>query len=134
MSNERKQILEMLSQGKIGPEDAERLLDRLNTATGTGQSPGSPSDSPQSSPPQFMCIQVDSVEGDKVNVRLPIALVKSGIKLSAMMPKEAAATMTKNGVDFSQLSALTGDELATALRNMVIDVSSHGDQVKIFCE
>jgi hypothetical protein len=68
-------------------------------------------------------------------VRLPLALLRSGIKLTAMMPKNAAEAISKNGVDFSQLNALSGDDLLEALRAMQIDVQSNeGDVVKIYCE
>ncbi len=145
MSNERKQVLDLLAEGKISSEDAERLLDRLAGSASTGDagassagsSTAAPSGSgqPPTAAPKFMCVHVDSHEGDQVNVRLPLALVRSGIKLSAFLPREAAETMSKNGVDFSQLSGLSGDDLIEALRHMQVDVVSHeGDQVKVYCE
>lgn len=132
MQDERKQILEMVAKGKISAEDAERLLDRL--AATTSASPSPPSE-PNGAPLRFMRVHIDSDEGDKIDVRLPINLLRSGIKLSAMMPKEAVEAMSSNGVDFSQLTSLSGDEFMNAMRNLTIDVTSHeGDQVRIFCE
>jgi hypothetical protein len=143
MTNERRQVLELLSQGKVSAEEAEQLLERVEASGGSrtsggaaaGAAIGSPATSGSPGTPKFMCVHVDTHEGDEVKVRLPLALVKSGIKLSAMLPKEAAEAMSKNGVDFSQLSTLGGADLVDALRDMQIDVSSHeGDQVKIYCE
>jgi hypothetical protein len=82
-----------------------------------------------------MCVHVDSADGDKVDVRVPIGLIRTGIKLSAMMPRKVSDAMAKKGLDLSQLSSLSGDELIEALRTMVVNVASHdGDQVKIYCE
>jgi hypothetical protein len=52
-----------------------------------------------------------------------------------MMPRKVSDAMAKKGLDLSQLSSLSGDELIEALRTMVVNVASHdGDQVKIYCE
>ncbi len=37
MSQERKQVLEMLAEGKLSPEDAERLLDKLGKSNRTSE-------------------------------------------------------------------------------------------------
>ena len=134
MPHERKQVLDLLAQGKITPEEAERLLDKLEAAPTAEKSARSEA-TPSSSKPKFICIHVDGNKGDKVDLRFPLALVRTGIKLSALVPKEAADAMAKNGVDLSQLSKLSEDELSDALRTMAVDVASHkGDQVKIYCE
>jgi hypothetical protein len=134
MQNERKQVLQLLAEGKISADDAERLLDKLASTTGGADSPPVSRLSVDKGP-KFMRVLVDSCEGDQVDIRLPIGLLRSGISLSAMMPREAAEAMKKNGVDFSQFNGLSGDEFMSALRSMTIDVCSHdGDQVKIYCE
>jgi hypothetical protein len=134
MPHERKQVLDLLAQGKITPEEAERLLDKLEAAPTAEKSARSEA-TPSSNKPKFICIHVDGNKGDKVDLRFPLALVRTGIKLSALVPKEAADAMAKNGVDLSQLSKLSEDELTDALRTMAVDVASHkGDQVKIYCE
>jgi hypothetical protein len=133
MSTERKQVLDLLAEGKITSEEAMRLLDRIGESGQTGANAAP--ESSASGLPKFMCVRVDTHEGDEVNVRIPLALLRTGIKLSAMMPKNAAEAMAKNGVDLSQLSALSGDELLNALRAMQVDVASHeGDLVKVYCE
>ena len=134
MPHERKQVLELLAQGKITAEEAERLLDKLAAAP-TSEESTRPGTMPSSSGPKFICIHVDGNKGDKVDLRFPLALVRTGIKLSALVPREAADAMAKNGVDLSQLSKLSEDDLTNALRTMAVNVASHkGDQVKIYCE
>jgi hypothetical protein len=139
MSNDRKQVLEMLAAGKITADEADRLLERLAVAGGSSGARAEESTSlterKEGRELKFMCIHVDSDEGDKVDVRVPIGLLRTGIKLSAMLPKEAAEAMSHNGVDFSQLSALSGSDLLDVLRDMTVDVNAaDGTKVQVYCE
>jgi hypothetical protein len=132
MNTEKKQVLDMLAAGKISSEEASRLLEKLET-----QRSISPSESPKShrSKLKYLRILVDSADGDKVNIRVPLALVRTGIKLSTMMPSHASEKIREKGIDLTQLSSLEGDELTEALRELAVDVdSSDGDTVRIFCE
>lgn len=135
MSSDRKKVLELLAERKISADDAERLLERLGSEDESGPLESKGSASAPRRAPRFMCIHVDSADGDQVNVRLPIVLVQSGIKLSALVPKSAVEAVQKNGVDLSELSHLDGDALMDALAEMTVDVQSQeGDTVRIYCE
>jgi hypothetical protein len=127
MSTERRQILDMLAQGKISAEDAERLLAKLEAP---------PEAAPvKAASPKFLRVQVDSEDGDKVNIRVPLSLVRTGVKLTAMMPREAGDTLKEKGIDLSQIAGLQGDALTDALRDLSVDVQSEdGDKVRIYCE
>ncbi len=79
---------------------------------------------------------VDGTDGDKVNIRVPLALVRTGIKLSTMLPSTVSAKIKEKGIDLSPLSALQEDELMKALEEadrQNVD-SANGDTVRIFCE
>ena len=119
MSQERMQVLEMLAQGKITVDEAERLLERLEPAgagarsadadapTEAGEPGPGGSVAPQPRPaglPKYLRVVVDSADGDKVNVRVPMALVRTGIKLSTLMPRHASEELSERGIDLSQLS------------------------------
>jgi hypothetical protein len=135
MKEERKQILEMLSQGKISAEDAERLMDKLESGDAGDKpfAPGPPAEIP--SKPKYLRVHVDSSDGDKVNVRVPLALIRTGIKLTTVLPDNVNDELGKKGVDLSKLSELEGDELYESLRELQVDVDSgDGDVVRIFCE
>lgn len=160
MSEERKQVLEMLAEGKISADEAERLLSKMEILFGGAnargfEKPDSGTRAGQSEPTaakivktidlgdgggkrkalKYLRVLVDSSDGDVVNVRVPLALVRTGIKLSAVLPSEANERLSKKGVDLSQLNDLTGDDLIEALRELNIDVdSANGDKVRIFCE
>jgi len=134
MNEERKQILDMLAQGKITAEDAERLIDKLAAGDARDAStPAAAADQP--SKPKYLRVLVDSSDGDKVNVRVPLALIRTGIQLTAVLPNDVNEKLRGKGVDLSNLSELDADELYEALRELHVDVdSSDGDTVRVFCE
>jgi hypothetical protein len=80
-------------------------------------------------------VLVDSSKGDKVNIRVPLSLVRAGIKLKAVMPEHARQQLSEKGIDLSNLGGLEGEELLQALRELNVDVdAADGDKVRIFCE
>ena len=162
MSQERRRVLDLLAEGKITAEEAERLLEKLGQSH-VGRSvfeagrPGSESEDVSSDPPgsstgtpsegpeyrqtgkagqvKYLRVVVDSSDGDKVNIRVPLALVRTGIKFHTMLPEEARQKLHSKGIDFSQLNGLQGEELMDALRELTVDVdSASGDVVRVFCE
>lgn len=138
MKNEsQKKILEMLSEGKISVEEATALLSRLGGTKEQEEveTPETESEGVSRKVPKYLRVVVDSADGDKVNVRVPLSLIKTGIKLSALVPGNAADQISSHGVDLSNLSSLDGDELIKALNDLQIDVESgDGDTVKVFTE
>lgn len=138
MKNEsQKKILEMLSEGKINVEEATALLSRLGGGKEQEEveTPEGDTGGGARKAPKYLRVVVDSADGDKVNVRVPLSLIKTGIKLSALVPGNAADQISSHGVDLSNLSSLDGDELIEALNELQIDVESgDGDTVKVFTE
>ncbi len=137
MSTERRQVLEMLAQGKITAEDADRLIERLAASEESPEDRGDGATGPASRPrnPKFLRVVVDGKDGEKVNIRIPLALVRTGIKLSAMMPAQASEKLSAKGIDLTELSSLKGEDLMNALRELSVDVdSTQGEKVRIFCE
>lgn len=89
----------------------------------------------RSGTPKYLRVLVDSADGDKVNVRVPLALVRTGIKLTALLPSDATQKLGEKGIDFSHLAELNGEEMVEALRELNIDVdTAQGDSVRVFCE
>jgi len=136
MMEERKQILEMLAQGKITADDAERLLDKLGTGETDRSSSGPAPASRQSGvKPKYLRVHVDSSDGDKVNIRIPLALIRTGIKLTTLLPEHANEKLGEQGVDLSKLSELDQKELYETLSELQVNVDSEdGDTVRVFCE
>lgn len=135
MREERKQILDMLAQGKISAEDAERLLEKLEAGEAGDTPTTSAVTHERPSKLKYIRVHVDSADGDKVNIRVPLALIRTGIKLTAVLPDHVTDKLGEEGVDLSKFSELDGEELEQALRDLQVDVDSgDGDVVRIFCE
>jgi hypothetical protein len=146
MNSEEKQVLDMLAQGTITADEAERLLERLSGpaagASPTGSAPPTPGATATTSEPRrsgaaakFLRITIDDADGDKVNVRVPLELMRTGIQLGAMLPPETRKKLDAKGIDLSKLGGTEGESLVEALRELTVDVdSANGDRIHIFCE
>lgn len=75
-------------------------------------------------------IVVDSEEGDRVRVNLPMALVKVAIETGVSMPQINGSEALKN-IDFAQIFTLVENG---AIGNLVEVDSADGDTVRIFVE
>ena len=145
MSEDRSRILNMLAEGKINAEEAERLLDALGGNSGTTAGTSGPAITGDPGPliealPKYLYVKVLAENGDNVDVKIPIALVRSGLKLTSLIPPQAMDqindSMSEHGmsVDFSNLKPEDIDELVEALREMEINVNStNGDKVRVYC-
>ena len=133
MNEERRQILNMLAEGKITAEEAERLMDRLEAGQPREATPSADSERPAKL--KFLRVFVDSSDGDKVNIRVPLALIGTGVKLAAVLPNDVNQKLGEKGFDLGKLSEMDTEELYKALRELEVDVdSSDGDTVRICCE
>ena len=112
-SEKRSRILEMLTEGKVSPEEAERLLDAVEFEVPSGRDGGSwPEDLPK-----YLYVRVEPKDGatdaDQVKVTVSLALVKAGINFFTLLPKEARedvqGAMSEKGVDFD-LGKMSGAE------------------------
>ena len=143
MSEESKKILEMLAEGKISVDEAERLLKALGSTDAPKKKhkgieiikqicddkPG------KKGAPRFLRVKVDSKDGDEVDVKLPLALVKAGLKLSSVMPKGTEEKLLEKGIDLANLAELNSEEFIEALEELEINVESgDGDEVFIYAE
>jgi hypothetical protein len=145
MSEDRSRILKMLAEGKITAEEAEGLLDALASGAGAKTSPAEPAIKGDPAPllealPKFLYVKVNAANGDNVDVKIPIALVRSGLKLTSLIPPQAMdqinESMSEHGmsIDFANLKPEDIDELVEALREMEINVdSTDGDKVRVYC-
>jgi len=145
MSESRKKILEMLAQGKISADEAYRLLGACGEE---GPEKSSRAEPDSKVKPKYLRVTVlpgkhceDPDHADRVNVRIPMSLVRAGIKLTALIPPEAldkANTALKDkGINFDVRNIKPEDleDLMEAMGDMQVDVeSAKGEVVKVFVE
>ena len=136
MSEERKKILEMLSQNKITAEEAEKLLSAISKDSGTGTSA-------IKEEVKYLRVMVepgpDSNNQDRVNIRVPLKLIRAGLKLAALIPKSAQSQVNdalhEKGIemDFSQIKPEDLENIVRQLDDLTVDVEGK-ESVRIFCE
>lgn len=137
MNEERKKVLEMLAEGKISADEAERLIDALESKA-TETSPQTALTKTLDTLPQYLFVKVDSVDGDKVNIRVPLKLVKAGIKLKALLPQDAQdkinAKLNEKGIDLDDFKAENFKDILDGLSEFEMKVDEKkGDKVRIYC-
>jgi len=147
MSEDRARILNMLAEGKINAEEAERLLDALDSrasapAAGAAAGPAIKGDPSAliAALPKFLYVKVDGKKGENVDVKIPLALVRSGLKLTSLIPPQAMDqindSMSEHGmsIDFNNLKPEDIEELVSALHEMEVNVTSEdGENVRVYC-
>ena len=149
MSEHRRQILQMLAEGKINADEAERLISAIEQPSGSGVSdPGAPSAvRPR---PKYLRVLVDSEDDGghegptKVNVRVPMQLLRAGVRLAGLIPapalSRANSAMQEQGIpiDLSQIKPENLEELVEHLNDLTVDVDQKDAntkvKVRVFCE
>ena len=140
MNEERRKILDMLAQGKITAEEAEKLLDAVGDP-GSGAAAGT--DAAGRRPWKYLRVQVDpgpnSESGDRVNIRVPFKLIRAGLKFAAFIPREAHAKVNQAfkekgmDIDLARITPQDLEEIVSNLDDMTVEVDGK-DTVRIFCE
>lgn len=139
-SEEGRQVLDLLAQGKIDVEQAYRLLRALGDLPGekrggppgtawTAEPPRSPGTPP--GPPgtrgRVLRIRVSEHGKQKVNVAIPLAIARIG-KMKLGGSGFVRAHLSKFGLDLDELLK----EVETAGR--IVDINDDEDRVEIFVE
>ena len=141
MNEERKKILEMLADKKISVEDAEKLLTAVSDRTGeTGAADGDASGKPG---PKYLRVLVEPAPGnqggDRVNIRVPLNLVRAGMKFASFIPPQVQEKinreMKEKGVpfDLSHFNPRDVEALLAQLNDLTVEVEGK-ETVRVFCE
>jgi len=145
MSDSRRQILQMLAEGKISADEADQLI------AATERAPGAAAAEPDEPPrrngrPKYLRVVVDTEDGrvgdkpTKVNIRVPMQLLRAGVRLSSLIPEPARdkvnAAMREQGVafDLNQLKPENLEDLIEQLGDLTVDVDQEKTKVRVFCE
>ncbi|MDE3113197.1 MAG: hypothetical protein KGN00_07505 [Chloroflexota bacterium] len=130
-TEEGRQVLELLAQGKIDAEQAYRLLRAIGDVREDASPPPPPSAERGSEPAagmrgRILRIRVSEHGKPKVNVAIPLAIARVG-KLGRGAGLVSQQLM-KFGLDLDQLLR----EVETAGR--IVDINDEKDRVEIFVE
>jgi hypothetical protein len=158
MNENRRRILEMLAAGKITADEADRLLAALEPESSPamgGFQAGSAGGYGQNGPAvktrsKYLRVLVEADEemtGMKgpttVNVRVPMQLLRAGVRLAALIPQQAHdqldQALNRHGVPLtlSQIKPENLEELIDHLEDLTVDVDGRDGnktKVRVFCE
>jgi hypothetical protein len=155
MNDNRRQILEMLAAGKITADEAERLLAAIEPEPAAtefnGRIPGNgAADTPVKTRAKYIRVLVEADEqmtGMKgpttVNVRVPMQLLRAGVRLASLIPKQAHdqldEALNRHGIPLtlSQIKPENLEELMDHLEDLTVDVEGkegNNTKVRVFCE
>jgi len=149
MSESRRRILEMLGEGKIDADEAERLLEALGSSgSSASAAPDDRSESARSSAgttaPKYLHVQMEAAPGhesghESVNIKIPLVLLKTGMKLKGILPEKARIKISKHlgekGIDLD-LNDFNAEKLncfIAALSDASIDIDADKEKVRIYC-
>jgi hypothetical protein len=142
MSDNQKRILDMLAWGKISADEAQKLLAAIGSGGDEPRSTGSP---PRS--PKYLRVVIqpnpDATKEDdvkRVNVRVPINLIRAGIKFTSLIPAEASEqvneALKEKGINFDVRNLKPEDleELIEALHDLEVDIQNGQEKVHVYVE
>jgi hypothetical protein len=142
MNESRRKILDMLAAGQINADEAERLILAVEKETPAAGSANGSDTRPKPKPRYLRVLVEDNGGGNspKVNVRVPMQLLRSGVKLAALIPDQAFVqvneALQKEGVriDLRQIKPENLEELIDQLDELTVDVDDKDAKVRVFCE
>ncbi|MEV4258696.1 hypothetical protein AB0J52_36525 [Spirillospora sp. NPDC049652] len=143
MNEQRRQILQMLADGKITADEAERLLSALERAR-----PAAPpaAETPPKPRPKYLRVLVEAADGaggdepTRINIRIPLQLLRAGVRLASLVPPQALAkanaALDRSGVpiDLAELKPQHLEDLIEHLDEVLVDIDEADSTVQVFCE
>jgi hypothetical protein len=144
VNEQRKEILQLLAEGKVTPDEAEQLIaalerDQPDTTSASTEVRSKPR-------PKYLRVVVDMAENfdgngpGRVNIRVPLQLLRAGVRLASLIPPQALGKaddeLKKSGMpfDLSQLKPEQLEALIEHLDEVTVEVDQPDTKVHVFCE
>lgn len=115
MNAEKLQILNMISEGKVTPEEGLQLLNAIE-----GDADVKPS---MSKLPKKLKIQVMEGQKVKVNIGIPLSLLKMGINIGKKFAPEAESELSK--IDFEEIIKM----IDSGAEGKLVDIETENGEI-----
>jgi hypothetical protein len=138
MKEERKRILEMLSDGKINVQEANELIETsIKKETVMNLQNRGSSD-------KFIYVSVEPKDTDggrkigRVFVKVPFALIKAGFNIAGLIPKDAQVEINnglkKQGMnfDFTDLNPENVKDIMASLEELTVEVDNEDSLIRVY--
>ena len=148
MSENQRKILEMLANKEISIDEAHRLLSVLEPG---GSTPGGTPEAEAAARTKGKYLRIKVAPGpehehdddaERVNVRIPVSLIRSGMKFTSVLPVRPEVrdkineVLREKGMDFDMrnLKPEDLDQIIEAMSELEVKVVSGKEVVKVFAE
>ncbi|MDQ0462579.1 hypothetical protein QO010_000327 [Caulobacter ginsengisoli] len=139
MNADRRRILDMLADGRISAEEADRLIAALDRDAGpVTVLPAAKARA------KYLRVAVETTDHrgvpSNVNVRVPMQVLRAGVRLAGVIPPQARdkvnAALRERGMDFdiNQLKPENLDDLVDQLEELTVNVDQEATKVRVYCE
>jgi hypothetical protein len=148
--SDSRRILDLLALGKITVDEADQLLRAAGASAAPAATPAAdsaPSAGTEAKPPRkWLRMTVDKAANDgrprrKVNIRVPLSLLRGGMKIGAAFPHIASDAVLRQlrdqGINVAELSKLDVSDFEKALSDLddtTIDVDGGRAQIRFSSE
>lgn len=132
MNENRRKILDMLASGTITADEAERLLLAIDREPAGPAGRQSSTPSPERPRAKYLRVVVESEDGSdgpvRVNTRIPMQLLRAGVRLASLIPAPAREHVNKAmhergiPIDLSQIKPENLEEIVDQLSDLTVDV------------
>ncbi len=138
MAENKKRILELVAENKITVDEAIRLLELVDKPEASSAT--------KKAPKYLRVVIKPSTEGragenvERVNVRVPLALIRAGVKLTSLVPTDVAdkvdTALRDKGISFNLKNLKEEDieQLVEALSDLEVDIEGGTGKVNVYTE
>ena len=134
MNADRRKILDMLAAGNISIDEADLLLghdDAFAAESDTGT-------------PKFLRLVLEprdqASNRRKVDIRVPLGLLRSGVQIARSIPMEKRGPMTialgthSLALDLNGVDAENVDAFMAQFKDLTTDINGKDETLRLFCE
>ncbi|MEV5569836.1 hypothetical protein AB0L06_07295 [Spirillospora sp. NPDC052269] len=143
MDEQHRQVLSLLAEDRITVDEAERLIDALEPER--PETPSGAASHPNPRPKYLRVVvhaeaETGGAEPSRVNIRIPLQLLRAGVRLASLVPPQALAKvneeLSRSGVpiDLTELKPQDVEEFVDQLGGVRVDVDDPSGKVQVFCE
>lgn len=129
MNEELRKILELVEKGTITAVQATELLEAMGLEN-EAKAPVKPQ------PKRFLRIMVLSADGDKINLKLPVSILRSGIDIGKQFGSiRGEAQESLNNMDWDSVMTMIDQMIDDGSTGEIVNINSaDGDKVLILLE
>ena len=125
MNEEIMRILKMVEEGKLNADKAKELIDAL-------EQQNEQVIVVKDYDNKMLKVNIQSHEGDQVNVKLPVKVIKSIIKVTGKIPM---VSNEMDGINMDEMMDIIANSLDSSVMGEIVNIqSAKGDEIKVFVE